>query len=145
MNGTMTDTFTIWDIDDDGKKAVVRMSTGRKVKEDETSLIEHGIAKNGYVNTSWSFVQFVGKAYNQLKKYELKSGDKITKVNMQIKQEPYWASGEEMVLYPKTPKYTVFDFELPEARPTSNVDKGPVVETKQSKKTVAPSKSEYPF
>lgn len=144
MNGIMTDIFTVWEIDDDGKKAIVRMTSGRKVKEDEKTLIEH-VAKNGYVNTSWSFVQFVGKAYNQLKKYEIKPGDKITKVNMQIKQEPYWAEGEAMVLYPRTPKFTVFDFELPEAKPISNVDKGPVVETKRPEKTVASSKSEYPF
>ena len=46
MNGIMTDFFTVWEIEDDGKKAIVRMTSSRKVKDDEKTLIEH-VAKNG--------------------------------------------------------------------------------------------------
>jgi len=140
MNGTMTDFFTIWEIDDDGKKATVRMTSSRKVRDDEKSLVEHKIAKNGYVNTSWSFVNFVGKAYNQLKKYEIKEGSRITKLNMKIQMEPYWDSKNEVVAYPKNPKLTVFEFELPETSGKKDLDKAPVVVEEE------PSvEEEYPF
>lgn len=140
MNGTMTDFFTVWEIDDDGKKATVRMTSSRKVRDDEKSLVEHKIAKNGYVNTSWSFVNFVGKAYNQLKKYEIKEGSRITKLNMKIQMEPYWDSKNEVVAYPKNPKLTVFEFELPETSGKKDLDKAPVVVEEE------PSvEEEYPF
>lgn len=144
MNGTMTDFFTVWEIDDDGKKATVRMTSSRKVRDEEKTLIEH-VAKNGYVNTSWSFVQFVGKAYNQLKKYEIKPGDKITKLNMRIQQEPYWDKENEQVGYPKNPRFTVFDFELPQAN-SGDLDKPPVVaeETEETEPAAADT-NEYPF
>jgi hypothetical protein len=140
MNGIMTDFFTVWEIDDDGKKATVRMTSSRKVRDDEKSLVEHKIAKNGYVNTSWSFVNFVGKAYNQLKKYEIKEGSRITKLNMKIQMEPYWDSKNEVVAYPKNPKLTVFEFELPETSGKKDLDKAPVVVEEE------PSvEEEYPF
>ena len=140
----MTDFFTVWEIDDDGKKATVRMTSSRKVRDDEKVLIDHKIAKNGYVNTSWSFVNFVGKAYNQLKKYEIASGGKITNVKMQIKMEPYWDKDNECIAYPKNPKLTVFEFELPEAKGKSNIDKAPVVEEEVEEPTTE-TEDEYPF
>lgn len=145
MNGTMTDFFTVWEIDDDGKKATVRMTSSRKVRDEEKTLIEHNVAKNGYVNTSWSFVQFVGKAYNQLKKYEIKPGDRITKLNMRIQQEPYWDKDNEQIGYPKNPRFTVFDFELPQAN-GGDLDKPPVVaEEKEETEPDTTEANEYPF
>lgn len=144
MNITTTDFFTVWEIDDDGKKATIRMSCSRKVKDNETSLIEHNIAKRGYVSTNWNFVQFVGKAYNKLKKYEIKSGDRITKLNAKIQQEPYWNNTEQMVAYPRNPQIVVFDFELPETGTQSNLDKAPAVEKEEETKPQAP-KNNYPF
>lgn len=141
MNAKTTDFFTVWEIDDDGKKATIRMSSSRKVKDNETSLIENKIAKNGYVSTSWSFVQFVGKAYNKIKKYEIKSGDRITNLDLKLQQEPYWDSREQMVAYPKNMKITVFDFELPNNDKTGNIDEAPVVEEEQKETP----KNNYPF
>jgi hypothetical protein len=151
MNGTLTDIYTIWEIVDHEKSATIRMACGRKVKENDTyddARIEHGIAKNGYVNTNFYNVDFVGKAYNQLKKYEIDEGSKITNLKVKFDSEPRWLneytnkSGEKItahVDYPKTPKIKVFEFELPEANPSrTNLDKAPIVETEEIKQ-------EYPF
>lgn len=144
MNGIMRDFFTVWEIDDDGKKAVVRMSSSRKVKEDQDQLaIEKGIAKNGYISTSWSFVNFVGKAYNQLKKYEIKSGDRITNLNARIQMEPYWSKENEGIAYPRTPRITVFDFELPQQNGV-DLDKAPMV-AKEEPEVKQEDTTQYPF
>lgn len=144
MNGIMRDFFTVWDIDDDGKKAVIRMSSSRKVKEDQDKVaIEKGIAKNGYISTNWNFVNFVGKAYNQLKKYEIKSGDRITNLDARIQMEPYWNEEMQSVSYPKNPRITVFGFELPQQNST-NLDKAPEVE-KEEPTSKQETTTEYPF
>lgn len=147
MNAKVTDTLTIWQIDDDGKKAIVKMSSTRKVDEEkDKTLIEHGIAKNGYVSTYWSFVQFVGKAYNKLKKDEVKEKTRITNLTIKLQQEPYWDFNNSQVGYLKNPKIVVFDFEYPEIKGAHNIDKGPVVAEPAKDETPQPeTKEEYPF
>lgn len=156
MNGKMTSIFTVWDIDDNGKSAVVRMSTSRKIREDEKSLLGcEKLNKNGYISTSWSFVNFVGKAYNQLKKYEVSEKTRITNLDMRVEQEPYFNEETQQVVYKNSPRYTVFEFELAnfdnnartgfDAAP--KVAEEPKVATKQAPVPSVPemSEDEYPF
>ena len=133
MNGTMTSYFKIWEIKEDegGKTATVRMSTNRKVKEEfarDKALVDNGIAKNGYVSTSWSFVRFVGKAYNKLMK-DVKEGDSITNVECTIEREPYMDSKTNQVVYPNNIRMTVFSFDLANngGNTSKNMDKAPMV------------------
>lgn len=135
--------FRVWEIDDKDGVAIVKMSTSRKLKENDydANLAEKGIAKKGYVSTTWSFVRFIGKAYNQLAKHReaIENGTSITNVDFIIEQEPYYGEQPNAVndainvlekakkvkagvlkketstygvVYPKNIKITVFSFEL---------------------------------
>nr|DAJ39054.1 MAG TPA: hypothetical protein [Caudoviricetes sp.] len=133
MRVKITDRCKIWEINDKQGTAEIKFSCSRKIKEDSSydqTLVEHGIAKNGYVATYFSFVRFVGHAYNQLKKIEL--GDTITNLDATIEYEPYWNANDNYIAYPKNPKITVFEFEVynpenQEYSQTRNLDKAPVV------------------
>ncbi len=144
MRGKSTSFFKVWEIVDKDGVAEVKLSTSRKIKENsyDSNLTEKGIAKKGYVSTYWSFVKFVGKAYNQLNKYNVESGTSITNLDFSIEQEPYYDSTTGSVAYPKNIKFTVFEFELANSEETSeetttqptttkapkNIDKAPKVE-----------------
>lgn len=113
MRVTITDRCRLWEIKDQGKYAEVKFSTSRKVKEDsafDKNLIEHNIAKNGYVSTYYSFIRFVGKAYNKLKNIE--ENATLTNLTCDFAQEPYWNEKEQEVNYPRQPRITVYDFEI---------------------------------
>lgn len=141
LSTKITSYLKIWEIEDDpntNNVKVVRVSSSRKVKEDsnyDKSLEEHGIAKNGYVSTTWYNLRFVGKAFNQLSKYNVQVGDVITNVEASIEKEPYWDSNNQAVTYPKNIKMTVFGFELPgstseegqPAKTPKNIDRAPIV------------------
>ena len=142
MRVNSPDHFKVWKIVDDGKKATIDMSCSRKVDEKnygDKEKIEHNIAKNGYISESFKFTTFVGKAYNKLKKYEVKEGDTITNLEMREDYEGFYNVNSQAVEYPKYPRRTVFDFELPgstkeEGKPAQtprNIDRAPIVESEE--------------
>ena len=87
---------TVWDVKREEKFTEVRFSSGRKDKKTEK-----------YVNSTWSFVRFVGEAHK--KTASLKKGDRIELKGAGFSSEPYEKDGE--TLYPKTPKLVVFNYE----------------------------------
>lgn len=144
---TVNSNYKVWkiDIDENKKIAEVQIASSRKVKEENSydkRLIDKEIAKNGYVNTNWFNVRFIGKAFNQISSYELKEGDTITNLNITFEKEPYWDSENEQVAYPKNVKITVWEFELPNGTDSNgsttttpkNFDKAPIVEEGNNKK-----------
>ena len=106
--------YTVWSVDFEGEnRAKVSLSRSRKVKDNsyDKQLEEAGGAKNGYITDfSDSYVNFVGKAVNQLKKYDIKEKDRIY-ADIEISNEPYVKDGQ--VAYMKGYKHTVYEFELP--------------------------------
>ena len=133
MRAKITDRCKVWEINDKDGYAEVKFSCSRKVKEGgyDQSLIDNGIAKNGYVADYHSFVRFVGHAYNKLK--EITVGDTITNLDVQISTtEPYWDSKNNCVAYAKNERMTVFEFEVYDPNTqtqnsTRNLDKAPQV------------------
>ena len=132
MRVKITDRCKVWEINDLEGRAEVKFSCSRKIKEDSSYdkiQAEHGVAKNGYIPTYFSFVKFVGHAYNKLK--EINIGDTITNMDATIEYEPYWDSKNACINYPKNPKITVFSFEIysPEASNnySGNLDRAPQV------------------
>lgn len=133
MRAKITDRCKVWEINDKDGYAEVKFSCSRKVKEGgyDQSLIDNGIAKNGYVADYHSFVRFVGHAYNKLK--EITVGDTITNLDAQISTtEPYWDSKNNCAAYSKNERMTVFEFEVYDPNTqtqnsTRNLDKAPQV------------------
>ena len=150
MRVKITDRCKVWEINDLDGKAEVQFSTSRKVRENDAYdqiQVDNGVAKNGYISESHSYVRFVGHAYNKLK--EISSGDVITNLEADIRREPYWDSQERCIKYPKNYKMTVFSFEIynPENYNTqvskTNLDKAPqVAEEKATLNTIAQPKTE---
>jgi hypothetical protein len=93
---------TVWKIEDKETHAVVSISTSRKDKKTEQ-----------YVNSNWSFVRFVGNAYNE-ELLGLQRGTRIEIHSAAISLEPYLKDGEKA--YPKNPQIVVFAWGLPEGR-----------------------------
>lgn len=128
--------YTVWKVEFEGEnRAKVSLSRSRKLKDSsyDKSLEEAGAAKNGYITDfSDSFVNFVGKAVNQLKKYDIKERDRIY-ADIEISNEPYVKDGQ--VAYMKGFKHTVYEFELPgsseddsqPAQTPKNIDRAPRV------------------
>ncbi|GEM_PF-4839603 len=102
---------TVWDVKREEKFTEVRFSSGRKDKKTEK-----------YVNSTWSFVRFVGEAHK--KATALKKGDRIELKGAGFSSEPYEKDGE--TLYPKTPKLVVFNYEpyIPEDSGESHTSSG---------------------
>jgi len=110
---------TVWKIEDKGNYGLVQFSSSRKDKRIEDS-------KKQWVNSSWSFVRFVGKAHKKLG--ELSRGTRIELHGATIALEPYEKDGE--TIYPKTPGLVVFDFSVlsqSEGGGSAGFDKPPVV------------------
>jgi hypothetical protein len=101
------DTYAkVWKIEDKGNYAQVQFSTSRKDK------------KSGeYLNSSWSFVNFVGDAYKKIG--ELSEGDRILIKSGNISKESYMNTNNEKT-WPKYPKLAVFDWEPVKPREESN-------------------------
>lgn len=110
---------TVWKIDDKGSYAVVNMSSSRKDKRIEDP-------KKQWVNSSWGFSRFVGKAYEKIG--ELARGTRIELHGATISCEPYLKDGE--TVYPTRAQVVVFDFSIPSTSEGGNAgfDKPPVVE-----------------
>jgi len=129
--------YTVWSVEfENDNRAKVSLSRSRKVRDNDydKSLENAGIANNGYITDfSDSFVNFVGKAVNQLKKYDIKEKDRIY-CDIDITNEPY-VDKDGKKAYPKGFKHTVYEFELPgsneeEGQPAQtpkNIDRAPIV------------------
>ena len=129
--------YTVWSVDfENDNRAKVSLSRSRKVRDNDydKSLENAGIAKNGYITDfSDSFVNFVGKAANQLKKYDIKERDRIY-ADIEISNEPY-VGQDGNPAYLKGFKHTVYEFELPgsneeegqPAKTPKNIDRAPIV------------------
>jgi hypothetical protein len=84
---------TVWATENKGKYTQVQMSSSKKDK-----------ATNSWVNSSWSFVRFVGEAHTNAE--ELKRGDRIVLHSAAISHEPYdkggvktWANSPQLVVF----------------------------------------------
>lgn len=129
--------YTVWSVEfENDSRAKVSLSRSRKVRDNDydKSLENAGIANNGYITDfSDSYVNFVGKAVNQLKKYEIKERDRIY-CDIDISNEPY-VDKDGNKAYPKGYKHTVYEFELPgsseddttPAQTPKNIDREPRV------------------
>ena len=105
---------TFWKVQEDkGTYATVSLSTSKKDKD-----------KNWH-NSNWSYVRFVGNAYDDLK--SLKEKDKIIIKAGQISREPYKDKGEKVV-WPKNEQITVFAWTRYEPEDRGEVDTPPQVE-----------------
>jgi hypothetical protein len=99
-----SDSFlTLWQIEDKGKFAEVKMTSGRKDKRDDS-----------YKNSSWSFVRFVNDAFEKVK--NCSERDRIRNLTFSLEWEPYTDKNGQTV-YAKSPRMVVFDFDMAEAAP----------------------------
>ena len=105
---------TVWEVEDKGNYALVKLSTSRKDKR-----------TGEYVNSNWSFVRFVGKAYEGIVGVAPKT--RIV-VDGGISHEPYMKDGVRT--WAKNPSTVVFAWEYPEAKASSSsgMDEPPTVE-----------------
>ena len=105
---------TLWEVEDHDTYAVAKLGTSHKDK------------KTGeYLNSNWSFVRFVGKAYEGIMDVPLKS--RIVIKSGWITQEPYMKDGVKT--WPKSPQITVFAWtKLDDDDRPSKEDEPPVVE-----------------
>ena len=110
---------TVWEIDNKGKYASVKMSSSRKDKR-----LPEG---KQWVNTSW-FARFVGDAFGKID--DLARGTRIELVNAYVAQEPYEVEGVKT--YPKSPQVVVFDFNVLSqsegGAPARGMDTAPVID-----------------
>ena len=104
--------YTVWKVDFEGdNKAIVSLSRTRKAKDNDFDkrLEKAGGVKNGYITDFRdSFVNFVGKSVNQLKKYDIKEKDTIY-ADIEISNEPYIVKDRNLA-YMKGFKHTVYEF-----------------------------------
>lgn len=108
--------YKVWNVefDENRKTATVDMTRSRKARDNEYDkrLENAGGVRNGYIQEfKDSYVQFAGKAFNQLKKYEVKSGDTII-ADVEVFNEPY-VDKDGNLAYLKGFRHKVFEFELP--------------------------------
>jgi hypothetical protein len=120
LNLSDTQRVTVWEIEDKEKYAVVRMSSSRKVKDSNPAE---------YINSNWSFVRFVGKAYEKIQSEGLAQKDRIVLKGATVSLEPYMENDEKK--YPKNPRITVFNWEHVESNASSKMDTPPTVEDEE--------------
>jgi len=143
MKALITDKCKVWDITDKGTYTEATLKTSRPVKENDTydqSRVERGIAKNGFVPESHTFVKFVKNAHDKIK--EVKPGTTLTNLRATFSKEAYWSTADNCIMYPKNEKLTIFAFEIDGEESTktttTNLDKAPQVAEEPAKQTVAP-------
>lgn len=90
--------FTVWDITVEDRRVLVNATTSKKDKR-----------SGEYVNSSWSYMNFVGNAY--AKACKLNRRDRITNLEFGLTNEQYVDKDGNKV-YPKSPRIVVFDFEV---------------------------------
>jgi len=112
---------TVWAIEDKETYAQVRMSTSSKNKD------------GTYTSSNWSFIHFIGKAYNAelLAMLPSKTNPIRLEVKGGFKQESYIDKNGE-TKYPKCPSLTIWSWELSEynggGSHKTGMDKPPIVE-----------------
>lgn len=132
--------YSVWGVEYEGdQRATVSLSRSRRIKDNsyDKKLEEAGVAKKGYITDFRdSYVRFVGKAVNQLKKYDIKDGDRIY-ADIEISNEPY-LDKDGNVAYMKGFRHTVYEFELPDgneggepAKTPRNIDRAPRVKDEE--------------
>jgi len=122
-NGKYPQIATIWQIEDKGKYAEVRMSTSSK-NQDGT-----------YSSSNWSFVRFVGKAHNDELLAMLPRKDNPIRLEIKggLTQESY-VDKDGNKKYPKNPSFIVWEWTLSEYNGGGNtshktgMDSPPIVE-----------------
>lgn len=103
----------VWEKEDHGNYAVVKLGTSHKDK------------KSGeYLNSNWSFVRFVGDAYNDI--MDIPDKTRIIIKSGRITQEPYMK--DNVKTWPKSPQITVFAWERLEPRNDQEMDNPPTIE-----------------
>jgi len=110
---------TVWKVEDKGKYALVQMSSSRKDKKKPEG--------EQWINSTWSFVRFVGKAHDAVLNVE--KATRIQLLQAALSNESY-LDKEGNKAYPKTPQFVVFDFEFVEksgGQSASTMDSAPVV------------------
>jgi hypothetical protein len=113
---------TIWKVENKGKYSDVRLSTGRTVQN--TEPVE-------WVNSSWSFVRFVGQAHDAVQGLAEKTRVILESGNFSL--EPYKKEGSDEWLYPKSPRLVVFKISFPESSGGGGgMDTPPKVKTVES-------------
>lgn len=100
-------------VEDKGSYALVQLSTSRKDKK-----------LNKSVYSNWSYVRFVGNAYKDI--VDVEPGTAIVVKAMSIENTPYEKDGQ--TIWPKSPQFTVFAWELSERNNNQSEDAPPVVE-----------------
>lgn len=106
---------SVWQAENKGSYLEVRFSTSRKdYKAENPDQVNAEGRKFSYVDSSWSFVRFVGKAASQgLENNVSKDGKpcriKIPADSFMWSHEPYMKDGQK--LWAKNPKLVVFNFE----------------------------------
>jgi len=116
LNFNDTQRVTVWKIEMKENHALVRMGSSRKDK-----------ASGEYKNSTWSFVRFVGKAFEKID--QLNEKDRIVLKGAGISLEPYVDKKTNETKYPKTPQIVVFNWEpfVPDGNRSTNGDNAPVV------------------
>lgn len=97
--------FKVWDVDKKERECVLTLGTSRKDKRTDE-----------YLNSNWSYVHFVGDAFE--KACRLERGDRITSVKFGLSWEPYEKDGKK--IYAKSPRMVVFDFEVADSAKKQN-------------------------
>jgi hypothetical protein len=98
----MAETYAkLWEVVDRGKYAEARLSTSAKDRE-----------TGAYKNSNWSFVRFVGKAYDKV--MEIANDEKLPRVKLTkgAFTNESWVDDKGETHYPKNPKLVIFDFEF---------------------------------
>ena len=98
LNISNTQRVRVWKIEKKGKYALVRMSSTRKEK-----------STGEYKNSGWSFVRFVGRAFEKIDQLEEKMD--IVLKGAVVSLEPYTDKNGD-IQYPKNPQIAVFNWEV---------------------------------
>jgi len=103
----------VWEKEDKGKYAIVKLGTSHKDKNTKE-----------YLNSNWSFVRFVGKAYDGI--MDVPDKTRIVIKAGWITQEPYMK--DNVKTWPKSPQIVVFAWDYPEDSGQSKSDESSVPE-----------------
>ena len=119
LNINDTQRVKIWNIEKKERHALVRMSSSRKEKD-----------SGEYKNSTWSFVRFVGRAFEKID--TLSVNDTIVLKGAGLSKEPYTDKNTGEIKYPQNPQFVVFNWEpfsYEDGGQSSSSSKPPVVES----------------
>lgn len=132
LNNSSDSRCKVWERKDKGKYTEVRFTTSRKAGDSDSDKlkIEKGIAKNGYIPSSFPFVKFVGEAHKKIKDWNLDIP--IGNLKIRIYNERYVDPKTMEIKYPQNCDFVVYDFEeytKHSANSQINMDRAPKVES----------------